>query len=1133
MDTDVIVVGAGPAGLLLAGELRLGGARVTVLERLAAPTTESRASTLHARTMELLDQRGLLGPLGTPPHEPMGHFGGLPLDLSEPTTRYPGQWKVPQARVEELLARWATGLGAVVRREHELLGLTAGSATGDGGVEVEVATPDGVTRLTGAYLVGCDGEQSSVRRLGGFDFPGSDATKELLRCDVLGLDIPNRRFQRLPNGVAIAATRNGVTRVMVHEFGREVRPRSGDPEYAEIAAVWARVTGEDITGGTPTWLNAFGNTTRQAAAYRQGRVLLAGDAAHRQMPVGGQALNLGLQDAANLGWKLAAEVTGRAPAGLLDSYHCERHAVGRRVLSNIEAQTVILFGGPETEAVRRTTGELLTTTSVVRGHLAGMISGLDIRYGDIAPAGNDGETAADAGAAADPDPDSTLTGRRVPHIELVTADGPTSTTELLRSGRGVLLDLSGDAGAKDGGGPATAAAGWADRVDVVSARAAAPGTLLDGQRTVLLRPDGHIAWAAARATDPAPALRRWYGRENATEQPVTGERASEAEAGGRTPAGQPAPGEQTPEARPAGQQAPKAKPRPVRSGAGDPAPVRTKAAVPAPDEEHTCDVLIVGSGLAGSVSAAILARQGRSVVLVDSAAHPRMAIGESMTPQVIEWLHILAVRFDLPELRHLLDHRSVAEHIGPFHGRKQSFGFVRHEAGQEPDPRETTMFAIPKALTQASHLYRQDTDAHFFRVAARYGARTRQNWRVSDLDFDDFGVTVTGQNGEVFRARYLIDASGHRSLLADKFGLREQPARFKHHSRSLFTHYIGVKPFDDVSHHPESLRPPKHAPWGGGTLHHLIDRGWFWIIPFNNHEGSLNPVTSVGLTMDERVYPRPRDISPEQEFQGFLDRYPAVKRQFQGARRVREWVSTDRLQYSSKQSIGYRWCLMSHAAGFLDPLFSRGLSNTFEVVHALMSRLLPALDEDDFDVERFEYVDRLERGLLHYNDEIVNSSYISFGHFRLWNAVFRVWAGFATPGVMRLARARINYQLSGDLSHLDELEKAPYPGLWWPEPAVREIVDLTAETCEKYEAGQIDGDRAADIIFDKLNACELLNPAFGWRGSEDNRLIAPTTATMAKFMYWAVRKAPPQMRDLGSALLSGTVRAAVRGRKVL
>ncbi|NEE59450.1 FAD-dependent oxidoreductase, partial [Streptomyces sp. SID8455] len=155
----------------------------------------------------------------------------------------------------------------------------------------------------------------------------------------------------------------------------------------------------------------------------------------------------------------------------------------------------------------------------------------------------------------------------------------------------------------------------------------------------------------------------------------------------------------------------------------------------------------------------------------------------------------------------------------------------------------------------------------------------------------------------------------------------------KHHSRSMFTHYVGVKRFDDVSGHPKELRPP--ADWHTGTMHHLIERGWFWIIPFDNHKDSRNPLCSVGLTMDERTYPKPKDITPEQEFELFLDKYPAVKRQFVGASKVREWVSTDRLQYSSKQTIGDRWCLMSHAAGFLDPLFSRGLSNTLEVVDAL------------------------------------------------------------------------------------------------------------------------------------------------------------------------------------------------------
>ena len=551
-----------------------------------------------------------------------------------------------------------------------------------------------------------------------------------------------------------------------------------------------------------------------------------------------------------------------------------------------------------------------------------------------------------------------------------------------------------------------------------------------------------------------------------------------------------------------------------------------------PDQVRHCDVLILGSGLAGSISGAVLARQGASVVLVDAAQHPRFAIGESMTPQLVEWLHILKSRFDVPEIGHLLNVKAVAENIGPQHGKKQNFGFVKHEPGREPDPEETTMFVIPRVLTEASHLFRQDTDQYYFNVAARYGCLTRQNWRAQDLDFGADGVTVTGQNGEVFRAKYLIDASGFRSPLAEKFDLREQPVRFKHHARSLFTHYIGVRPFDGVSHHPLSQRPP--VPWHGGTLHHLIERGWFWIIPFDNLKGSRNQMCSVGLTIDERRYPRPTDMTPEQEFRSFLDRYPAVKRQFVGAKRVREWVSADRLQYSSKNSIGHRWCLMSHAAGFIDPLYSRGLSNTFEVVYSLCTRILESLKDDDWSIDRYAYLEQLERGLLQYNDDLVNSSYIAFSHFRLWNAVFRVWGGFLTPGVMRLTRALAQYELDGDEQHLRALENTEHPGLWWPGSAFRQILELTAETCEKFEVGELGGDEAADIILTALNDCESLNPVFGWKGPESTRFIYPSTPMVARFVYWAMRAAPePEMREISRSLVGSAARSILKGKKPL
>lgn len=388
-DTDVIVVGAGPVGLLLAGELRLGGARVTVLEQLTEPTTESRASTLHTRTMEILEERGLLARLGPLPSGGPGHFGGMRLDLTaaDPGHRWAGQWKCAQARLESVLHDWATGLGARVLRGHAVTGLRTRADRIEAGY---IALGSGTGVLTASYLAGCDGERSTVRQLAGFEVHGEDGGLEMLRADIEGIDIPNRRFERHPNGLATAFRwPDGSTRVMVHVHGSGAGRRTGAPSLDEVVRAWALVTGEDIGAGTPVWLNAFDNTRLQAARYVKGRVLLAGDAAHVQMPVGGQALNLGLQDAADLGRKLAAQLAlpaavhgaGTEQGGesgvpaLLESYHATRHRIGAATLTNIQAQARLLLGGPEVDGLRTVFGELLKIGSAQR-HLARAISGL-------------------------------------------------------------------------------------------------------------------------------------------------------------------------------------------------------------------------------------------------------------------------------------------------------------------------------------------------------------------------------------------------------------------------------------------------------------------------------------------------------------------------------------------------------------------------------------------------------------------------------------------------------------------------------------------------------------------------------------------------------------------------------------
>lgn len=373
---DVVVVGAGPVGLLLATELALGGAAVTVLERLDRPTGESRATHLTARSMELLDQRGLLGPLGPVRADRVGHFAGIPVDLSRAPSHRPGLWRVPQPLLERVLADRAAELGVEIRWGQELRTLTVTRA------EVRAGTAD--LSLRARYLVGCDGEDSTVRQAAGFELSGAAATRVLYRADVTGVTLSERRLRPYPAGLASVASRgDGVFRLMVHEFAGPCVRGPRRPAFTTVAGAWRRVTGEDLGAARPLWLDAFDDAARLVTRYRRGRVLLAGDAAHVQMPVGGQAINLGLQDAANLGWKLAAQVRGHAAAGLLDTYHDERHPAAARTLRDVTAQAALLFGGEATEPVRTVLRELIALPPVA-AHFAARLSNLDDRF-DPAP----------------------------------------------------------------------------------------------------------------------------------------------------------------------------------------------------------------------------------------------------------------------------------------------------------------------------------------------------------------------------------------------------------------------------------------------------------------------------------------------------------------------------------------------------------------------------------------------------------------------------------------------------------------------------------------------------------------------------------------------------------------------------
>ena len=485
MDAEVIVVGAGPAGLMLAAELRLTGVNVILLERLPKRTGESRGLGFTARTMEVFDQRGLLPRFGTIEVSTQGHFGGIPLDFGLLEGAHQAAKTVPQSATETVLEQWAVSLGVDLRRNHEVLGVSDKGPS----VQVDVASPDGVKTLTAAYLVGCDGGRSTVRKAAGFDFPGTASTMEMFLADVTGLDLQPRMIgETLPGGmVMVGLLPEGVTRLIVCERGAPPRRRETPPKYDEVASAWKRLTGDHISHGNPVWVSSFGDATRQAAEYRRGRVFLAGDSAHIHLPAGGQGMNTSIQDAVNLGWKLGAVASGRAPERLLDTYHDERWPVGERLLKNTRAQGTLFLSGSEMQPLREVLSELTAYDDVTR-HLAGMVSGLEIRY--------------DSGGGTNP-----LLGYRLPPLVFDERSVPATSTAALTRARGVLFDF------EDNPVLQRIAQGWSDRVDVVTAAIVEhPASWPTSTSAVLVRPDGYVAWAAPGThADLAMSLERWFG----------------------------------------------------------------------------------------------------------------------------------------------------------------------------------------------------------------------------------------------------------------------------------------------------------------------------------------------------------------------------------------------------------------------------------------------------------------------------------------------------------------------------------------------------------------------------------------------------------------------------------------------
>jgi 3-(3-hydroxy-phenyl)propionate hydroxylase len=483
----VVIAGGGPTGLTLAGELALAGVDVAIVERRPSQDLVGlRAGGLHSRTIEVLDQRGIADRFVSEGQKyPVVSFHQIRLDISDFPTRHNYVLGLQQNHIERILASWVRGLGVPIYREREVTGF----AQYETGVEIKLS--DGGS-LQAEYLVGCDGGRSLIRKTAGIDFPGWDPTTGWLIAEVETTEEPPFGFRHDAVGThAIRKLEDGKrTGMVVTE--RQVGP-AREPTLRDVSEALIAAYGTDYGIHSPTWISRFTDMTRQAAAYRDRRVLLAGDSAHVHPPLGGQGLNIGVHDAVNLGWKLAQVVNRTSPEGLLDTYHAERHPVAARVLRNTMAQTALRRPDDRTKALGEYVSEFLRFDEV-RRRLAAEMSGLDIHY-------NLGEG-------------HPLLGRRMPDLDLVTVEGSRRVFTLLHDGRPVLLNLG-----KPGG---IEIAPWANRVKVIDANYSGAWELpvvgvITAPTAVLIRPDGYVAWVGDLTQQGLDeALSTWFGPPAAT-----------------------------------------------------------------------------------------------------------------------------------------------------------------------------------------------------------------------------------------------------------------------------------------------------------------------------------------------------------------------------------------------------------------------------------------------------------------------------------------------------------------------------------------------------------------------------------------------------------------------------------------
>jgi FADH2 O2-dependent halogenase len=522
------------------------------------------------------------------------------------------------------------------------------------------------------------------------------------------------------------------------------------------------------------------------------------------------------------------------------------------------------------------------------------------------------------------------------------------------------------------------------------------------------------------------------------------------------------------------------------------------------------DVVILGTGIAGTILGAILARNGVRTLLIEQALHPRFAIGESTVPETTFQFRLLAMRYGVPEIGNLSTFPRVRRNICTTSGVKRNFSFVFHRAGEPHRATECAQLpTLAPPMGPDVHLYRQDVDQYLLSVAVSYGATVRQKTEITGVEFRPHGVELRTAEGEVIETEYVVDAGGIKAPIAQSLGLRHAEPKQRTHSRSIYTHLHGVIPFDACMAPQSEHGLP--SPLSQGTLHHLFDGGWMWVIPFNNHPSSTNRLCSVGLQLDPRKHP-PTGLPPEEEFRRFIARFPALAKQFSRAVSLRGWVSTDRLQFSSSRVLGDRYFLMPHAYAFVDPLFSSGLGISMGAINGLAWRLIAAKQDGDYSEARFASLQDRVAHNFEYFDQLVSRSYVAFSDFNLWNAWYKVWLCAGLYGAAGMLDVIGAYYRENSVSAFDLCEKPPYNYIQAHQMDLyAPLFESTTREVDAFAAGQRTATQAADHIYEMVEKSNLWPAPWGHARRRHPGIF--TIVSFVPLIRWIKNGAPDYLRE--------------------